>query len=140
MEKVIDVVPCKLSAIMHNKLTEEYTKEEIKFALFPMAQTKAPGSDGYVYPSHFFQSHCDLCGKEIATLILRIPRGEEDVEGLNDTILVLIPKVTDPTHLIRFRPINLCNVLYKIASKVLANRLKVVLPETVDLWSIKIKI
>jgi len=52
--------------------------------------------------------------------------------GLNDTYICLIPKVNSPQIINKYHPVSLCNVIYKIVSKVLANRLKGVLPEVVS--------
>uniref|UniRef100_A0A8R7QWR5 Reverse transcriptase domain-containing protein n=1 Tax=Triticum urartu TaxID=4572 RepID=A0A8R7QWR5_TRIUA len=95
--------------------------------MFPI---KAPGPDGY--PAHFFQHHWDTCGDDVTKAVLRIVEGTESAESINDTILVLIPKVKNPTLLTQFRPISMCNVLYKIASKVISNRLKLVLPDIIS--------
>lgn len=51
---------------------------------------------------------------------------------INYTQVTLIPKKLDPTSMTQLRPISLCNVIYKICSKVLTNRLKVILPDIVS--------
>jgi len=51
----------------------------------------------------------------------------------NRTYISLIPKISHPESLDHFRPISLCNFIYKIISKILANRLKPWLPELVTL-------
>jgi hypothetical protein len=58
--------------------------------------------------------------------------GCEVPEGWNETVVVLIPKVPNPEKLKDLRPISLCNVIYKIASKVLSNILKLILFEIIS--------
>ena len=52
--------------------------------------------------------------------------------GWNETYICLIPKVSSPKKISKFRPISFCNVLYKIVAKVLANRLKLILPKVIS--------
>jgi len=51
--------------------------------------------------------------------------------GWNDTAIVMIPKVDNPEKVAQFHPISLCIVVYKVTSKMLANRLKCILPEII---------
>jgi len=48
------------------------------------------------------------------------------------TNIALIPKVDSQVSMKDWRPIALCNVVYKIVAKVLANRLKLVLDKCVS--------
>ena len=52
--------------------------------------------------------------------------------GLNDTSITLIPKVRHPQSISQYRPIALCPVLYKIAAKVITNRLRSVMDELIS--------
>ena len=51
---------------------------------------------------------------------------------LNETYICLIPKFSCPQKITEFRLISLCNVVYKIVSKVLTNRLKKILPDVIN--------
>ena len=53
-------------------------------------------------------------------------------EPINHTLITLIPKIVNPEHMSEFHPISLCNILYKIYFKVLANRLKKFLPSLIS--------
>ena len=54
------------------------------------------------------------------------------LKDINKTYICLIPKTKNPQKITEFRLISLCNVIYKIISKVLANRLKKVLHGVID--------
>ena len=50
------------------------------------------------------------------------------LKSINSTAISLVPKVENPSNLREFRPISCCNTLYKCISKILAEKLKKVLP------------
>src|SRR4051794_39293344 len=115
---------------MNDALLKPFEEGEVKTTLFQMFPTKAPGPNGF--PAHFFQTHWDICGEEVTQAVLRVLKGEDSLEKINQNFIMLIPKVASPEELGQFRPISLCNVIYKIASKVLANRLKECLPDIIS--------
>ena len=60
-----------------------------------------------------------------------VSKWQAKLPSVNHTNIVLVPKVQSPCSSKQFRPISLCNVIYKIIAKVLANRLKGVLKEII---------
>jgi hypothetical protein len=58
-------------------------------------------------------------------------------EHVNNTFIVLIPKCKNAKRPRDYRPVSLCNVVMKIVTKTLANRIKAILPDVIDveLWS-----
>lgn len=130
MEQVLSHVPKKVTEGMNAFLCKPFMEEEVKEALFQMYPMKAPGRDGY--PAHFFQRNWDIFGHDIMRTVLQVLNGDDLPEEINSTFIVLIPKVPNPTSLGQFRPISLCNLIYKIISKAIANRLKTVIPEIIS--------
>jgi hypothetical protein len=53
-------------------------------------------------------------------------------DGFNETTIVLIPKSKNAYHLKDFRPISLCNVLYKVVAKCIVNRLRLLLQDLIS--------
>jgi hypothetical protein len=74
-----------------------------------------------------------ITGKDVVREVKALLNGGDMPQGWNETVVVLIPKVPNPDKLKDLRPISLCNVIYKIALKVLSNRLKLVLLDIVSL-------
>ena len=113
---------------MNETLCKEFSEEEIGDALFQIGPLKAPGPDGF--PGRFFQRNWGVLKKDIVNSVKLCFAEGQMPEGVNDTAIVLIPKTSHPETLKDYRPISLCNVVYKIVSKCLVNRLRPLL-ETV---------
>lgn len=80
---------------------------------------KAPGPDGY--QALFYQKNWDLVAPKVSDLVMGVLEGKGMPEKLNETHIVLLQKLDHPELASQFRPIGLCNVAYKIITKVLIN-------------------
>lgn len=127
---ILHHVQRRVSEEINESLTTPYTAEEVRKAVFMMGPNKAPGPGGLT--AGFFQVHWDLIGAQVSDAVLNFLNGGIMPDDLNLTTIVLIPKCKNPVEMKQFRPISLCNVLYKICSKVLANRLRGFLDEIIS--------
>jgi hypothetical protein len=104
--------------------------EEIKAVLSLFKKDKSPGPDGWTveFFSHFF----DLVGDDLLEMVEESRQRGIIVGSINSTFLSLIPKANKPTNFGDFWPISLCNLCYKIISKIIANRIKPILSRSLS--------
>ena len=127
VENLQDLLQFRCSERDGRMLTREVTGEEIKKVLFSMPKDKSPGPDGYT--AEFYKSTWEFIGKDFVMAIQSFFAKGFLPKGVNSTILALIPKKKGAREMKDYRPISCCNVLYKVISKIIANRLKQILPQ-----------
>lgn len=76
---------------------------EIQRAFFDIDGLKTPSPDGFQVI--FFQKHWRTLGHQVSEFILIVFQSEMSVGMVNQTFLVLIPKVQHPKSIVQFRPI-----------------------------------
>lgn len=130
IDKCLNHVNQCLTPAINEQLLEQFGLEEVFDALMQMAPIKSLGS--YGFSACFFQSYWFVVGTDVCNEVLQFLNGRIFDKDMNFTNLVLIPKVKNPVNAKHFRPLSLCNVIYKIASKFLANRLKRVLLDIIS--------
>lgn len=103
-------------------LTKQVTKEEVYQAHMNMKSYKSLGADGF--QPIFFKMFWDEVGDDVWSFVRNaFEQGHFDPR-VAEALMVLITKVDVPSSFKDFRPISLCNVIYKLLSKVLVARLR----------------
>ncbi|KAM1106692.1 hypothetical protein TB1_003568 [Malus domestica] len=128
--EILDALDRRISLDMLDTLNEAFTGGEVKAAMFQMHPSKSPNPDGM--PPLFFQKYWGIIGQDITDAILSVLSLGKLLRKVNFTHVALIPKDGSPKEMVHFRPISLCNILYKIVSKVLTNRLKLIMPNMIS--------
>uniref|UniRef100_A0A803PQ89 CCHC-type domain-containing protein n=1 Tax=Cannabis sativa TaxID=3483 RepID=A0A803PQ89_CANSA len=117
-----DLVRDCLSTDDQAELIRRPSLEVIRATLFAMSSTKAPRPDGMsvLFCKHYWESvESDFC-----EAVLDFFQTGRMHKGVNATNIVLIHKVQNLKRPNHFRPISLCNVVYKVIYKIIANRIK----------------
>ena len=130
MEQILNGVQEVVTDSMRTKLAQAYSVDEVEKAIKDMAPLKAPGPDGM--PPLFYHTYWSDIGMDITQAILSCLNSSSLLKSINHTFITLIPKVKNPERVSKFRPISLCNVIYKIINEVLANRLKPILNDIIS--------
>ncbi|XP_039155725.1 uncharacterized protein LOC120287105 [Eucalyptus grandis] len=112
-------------------LSQPVTDKEIQDTLFSLASGKAPGPDGFNVD--FFKRSWEIIGPSVLLAVRDFFASGHLLKEINSTILTLVPKVPNASSVNDFRPIACCNTIYKCITKIMANRLAVVLPSIISL-------
>ena len=115
---------------MNDSLTQVFQADEVHRALKQTHPKKSPGPDGM--PHFFYQHFWSLVGDCVTKTVLDFLNHGITPLNFNETHVVLIPKIKNPKKITQYRPISLTNVISRLASKVIANRLKCFLPQIIS--------
>jgi len=116
--KVTQHVPSLVTSEQKSTLLQPITIEEVDQALQDTPKGKAPGPDGFT--SDFFHHCWSMIRVEVWEIIEDSRSIGQVLQALNVTFLTLIPKEGKAYHPKKFKPIALCNVIYKLLTKVIS--------------------
>lgn len=95
------------------------------------AKNKILGPDRWMV--EFFLSFWDIMGKDVLEMVEESKKYGLVSKALNSTFIALLPKKTKLDTFNDFKPISLCNLAYKIISKIISERLKPILANVISL-------
>ena len=106
------------------------TPDEIKATLFQMQDLKAPGPNDF--PMLFYKEYWHIVGELVTQAVTSFFEVGRLPKEVNSSLIVLIPKISNPSSVNSFYPISLCNVVYKIILKLLVAKLRPVLHKLIS--------
>lgn len=120
--EVLQCMPCFFTDDDNEHIGRPVALDEVAIVLKKMAKDKSLGPDGWTV--EFYTQFFDLLGNELVSLVEEARTTGRVNGGLNLTFISLIPKVSEPSSFQDYRPISLCNLLYKIISKVIVDHIR----------------
>lgn len=119
-----------LEVSIHSKFSNEdnvnlcrpISNAEIWNIVSSISPFKAPGPDGI--QAVFYHKYWNIIGEDVCTFVKNCFNTNSIPLDTNKTLIALIPKIDKPDNIKMFRPISLCNVRYKIITKLIVARLR----------------
>uniref|UniRef100_A0A803NTC6 Reverse transcriptase domain-containing protein n=1 Tax=Cannabis sativa TaxID=3483 RepID=A0A803NTC6_CANSA len=122
LDFVLDTIPVTISSESRSVLSLPFTTDEVQSAVRSMSEDNSLGIDGMSIM--FYSNYWNIVGPLVTTAVLEVLNNGDDPSSFNKTLITLIPKVKKPSKITQFRPISLCNVLYKLVSKTIVLRIQ----------------
>nr|KYP74909.1 Transposon TX1 uncharacterized [Cajanus cajan] len=118
-----------LSNAQNARLVGDFTEEEVSCLIRESGGDKSPGLDGFNFA--FLKRFWPLIKVDVMDLLAEFHTNLKVPKALLSYFVTLVPKVPCPQGMTDFHPISLLRCLYKIISKVLANKLRGILPSII---------
>ncbi|KAK1259073.1 hypothetical protein QJS04_geneDACA023247 [Acorus gramineus] len=119
-----------LSVEDNSHLLSPVMAEEIRKSIFSLKSLSYLVPDGF--PVRFFQLFWSTVKNDLVEAIQSFFLSENILRQVSNSFIALIPKSLDAETIDNYCPISLCNTLYKIITKVMALRLRSLLPQLVS--------
>jgi hypothetical protein len=128
-QEIVDLMEPAVTAQTMQNFVRSTTMRKLEMHYFRLVLSKRRVQ---TFSGRFFQRNWALLKEDVVRVVKEFFRSGIMPEGVNDTCIVLIPKVPHLETLKDFRPISLCNVIYKVVSKCIVNRLRPLLQDLIS--------
>ncbi|GKB60561.1 RNA-directed DNA polymerase, eukaryota [Tanacetum coccineum] len=128
--KINFTFPKKLVQDQADDLERAVTRDEIRKAVWNCGDNKSPGPDGYSF--EFFKKYWSFVGSDLCEAVEQFFTNGTFSKGCNSSFIALIPKVMDAKLVSDFRPISLIGSIYKVVTKIIANRMALVISDIIS--------
>jgi hypothetical protein len=129
-DQALSYLPQLVIAEDNAELTRRVSEEEIMGAIRHFGPYKASGPDGF--SAHFYQKYWHVIKFDLSQMVQYVQKFGRMGGAINSAFLALIPKEINSSSFSRFHPISLCNVSYKIISKIIATKIQKLLPNLIS--------
>lgn len=127
---MLEHIPLVISNEENLALTQPISEAEIFATVWSLGPNKSSRPNGFSIS--FYRHLWEVIKYDLIRMLQYSHQTLRLGRNTNSSFLALVPKETNPTSFVRFRPISFCNFSYKLLTNVIASRLKKILPKIIS--------